>query len=120
MLPGRRWSSLVGKKVGPWGGSGGWHDFGIGGRSSRSSPVLPRQLNSIVLYHSRGAIHSLYYDYYIQIHPQKLGRGHDELKLVKNGPWGQKYSFDSIAVREMVINYYVPLIYIVNRFQFGF
>ncbi|XP_052153743.1 salt stress-induced protein-like [Oryza glaberrima] len=108
VLPGRRSSSSswrMGKKVGPWGGSGGWHDFGIGGRSSRSSPVLPRQLNSIVLYHSRGAIHSLYYDYYIQLQPQQQGRGgggHDELKLVKNGPWGQKYSFDSIAVRETI------------------
>uniref|UniRef100_A0A0E0KMB9 Jacalin-type lectin domain-containing protein n=1 Tax=Oryza punctata TaxID=4537 RepID=A0A0E0KMB9_ORYPU len=99
-LPGRRSSSSwVVKKVGPWGGSGGWHDFGV--RGSRSAAVLPRQLNSIVLYHSHGAIHSFYYDYYIQVQPQQ-GGGYDQLNLVKNGPWGQKYSFDSIAVRETI------------------
>uniref|UniRef100_A0A0D9W1X3 Jacalin-type lectin domain-containing protein n=1 Tax=Leersia perrieri TaxID=77586 RepID=A0A0D9W1X3_9ORYZ len=78
-------SSSVVKKVGPWGGSGGWHDFGLRGFT------VPRRLNSITLYHSNnGTIHSLSFDYYIRH------------KLVQNGPWGQPQSFDSVAVGETV------------------
>ncbi|KAF0891570.1 hypothetical protein E2562_010564 [Oryza meyeriana var. granulata] len=87
MVPTRRSSAV--KKVGPWGGSGGWYDFGI--------RTVPRRLSSITLYHSNGAIHSLSFNYYIQ------QEGGDELKLVKNGPWGQSSSFDSIAVRETIM-----------------
>ncbi|BAS87659.1 salt stress-induced protein [Oryza sativa Japonica Group] len=81
-------------KVGLWGGSGG-RPFDI-----RPSATVPRRLNSITLYHSDGAIHSLYYDYYMK--SQRRGGGGDELKLVKDGPWGQRYSYDSIAVHDTI------------------
>jgi hypothetical protein len=82
-------------KVGLWGGSGG-RPFNI-----RPSATVPRRLNSITLYHPDGAIHSLYYDYYMK--SQRRGGGGDELKLVKDGPWGQRYSYNSIAVHDTVL-----------------
>uniref|UniRef100_A0A0D3FS45 Jacalin-type lectin domain-containing protein n=1 Tax=Oryza barthii TaxID=65489 RepID=A0A0D3FS45_9ORYZ len=81
-------------KVGLWGGSGG-RPFDI-----RPSATVPRRLNTITLYHSDGAIHSLYYDYYMK--SQRRGGGGDELKLVKDGPWGQRYSYNSIAVHDTI------------------
>jgi hypothetical protein len=65
-------------QVGAWGG--------CGGRPFDMIPsTIPRRLNSIALFHSSGAIHSLYFDYHIQ-QQQHGGRdrhGGGQLKLMK-------------------------------------
>uniref|UniRef100_A0A0D9ZGM2 Jacalin-type lectin domain-containing protein n=1 Tax=Oryza glumipatula TaxID=40148 RepID=A0A0D9ZGM2_9ORYZ len=79
-------------QVGAWGG--------CGGRPFDMIPsTIPRRLNSIALFHSSGAIHSLYFDYYIQQQQQHGGRdrhGGGQLKLMNHAVEGTVGNFRDV------------------------